>query len=815
MVLSFVPFGILLSVVLFLVFGFVGVSLWFWIIAATGLVYWATQCWCWAAIVGGIGLIFALPFIRRHILSYPIFQFMKGIFPKISDTERTALEAGVVWVEADLFSGKPDFKKIRKEAYPSLNAKEQAFIDGPVEKLCEKLNDWEIWQNRELPKDVWDYLKTEKFFGMIIPEKFGGLGFSALAHSAVIQKIASRSIPASVTVMVPNSLGPAELLIHYGTQEQKDRLLPKLATGEELPCFGLTEPQAGSDAGAITSYGILFKEDGVLKVKLNWNKRWITLATVATTIGLAFKLKDPEGLLGGEEDLGITCALIPSNLPGVVIGRRHDPLAVPFYNCPTQGHDVVIEVEKAVVGGESGIGKGWHMLMDCLGAGRGISLPSQSAGGAKVTSRVISAHSVVRHQFGMSIGKFEGVQEAMARVFANSYILEACRSFTCGAIDRGIVPPVVTAIAKYQTTELLRESVNDGMDIVGGAAISRGPKNFLAHPYMSLPISITVEGANILTRTLMIFGQGALRAHPYAYKEVKAAEENNLKDFDKYFWGHMGHIVRNKIRTALLSLSRGRLSLAAPMGETRRCYQKLSWASAQFAFLSDMAMGGLGGSLKFKEQLTGRFADVLSWMYLGTAILRKYEAEGSKKSDLPLVQYSMEKAFYEMQKAFEGILQNFDVPVMGFIFKRLWLPIMRFNPIGFPPSDKRTKQVVKPWINGDELRERLCEGIFIPKTDKEPMKELEDAYLATLEAAPITKKLKSLMRKKSIKKASFEIAANEALEKKLITQEEFDTLKKSIELRWKAIQVDDFDEAGYKKWSTDFERTGQENRVIS
>ncbi|MEX1099027.1 MAG: acyl-CoA dehydrogenase family protein, partial [Bacteriovoracaceae bacterium] len=367
---------------------------------------------------------------------------MKKILPSISDTEKTALEAGSVWVEKDFFSGRPNFKKLKKEAYPSLNEEEKRFIDVQVNELCKLINDWEIWQNREIPQDVWDYIKKEKFLGMIIPKKYGGLGFSALAHSAIVQKVSSRSIPVGVTIMVPNSLGPAELLVHYGTEEQRKNMLPKLATGEEIPCFGLTEPRAGSDAGSITSDGVLFKgDDGKLKLKLNWNKRWITLASVATTIGLAFRASDPEGLLGeAGKDLGITCALIPAKAPGVVVGRRHDPLGVPFYNCPTQGKDVVIDVESCIVGGESGIGKGWGMLMDCLGAGRGISLPSQSAGGSKLASRVASAHATVRKQFGLSIGKFEGVEEPLSLIGGLSYTIEACRSFTCGAIDRGVTP---------------------------------------------------------------------------------------------------------------------------------------------------------------------------------------------------------------------------------------------------------------------------------------------------------------------------------------------------------------------------------------
>ncbi|MBY0385836.1 acyl-CoA dehydrogenase, partial [bacterium] len=606
--------------------------------------YWRAPILLWSLFVGamlvgfnvspwifwayaGVATVFNIPPVRTILISSGILKLFKAmeLVPKISETERTALEAGVVWIEAELFSGKPNFKKILQEPYPELTTTEKEFVDKKIDEFCAMSSDWDLWQNRELPKEAWDFLKKEKIFGMIIPKEHGGLGFSALAHSEVVSKISTRSVPLGVLVMVPNSLGPAELLLHYGTDAQKKKYLSRLATGEEIPCFALTEPGAGSDAGSLQASGTVFKgSDGKLYIKLSWNKRWITLAAISTLLGVAFRLYDPENLLGLGEDLGITCALIPTKTPGVIVGQRHDPLGVPFYNCPTQGKDVVIDLEECVVGGREGCGKGWTMLMDCLAAGRGISLPSQGAGAGKLATRVVSAHATNRKQFGVSIGKLEGVEEAIAKIVGYTYIMEACRKFTAGAIDKGIKPPVVTAIAKYFNTELMRKTLNEAMDVLGGAGISLGPRNTVGHGYIAAPIAITVEGANIMTRTLIIFGQGALRAHPYAYKEVAAIEKNDAKAFDQAFWGHIGHIFHNLFRSFVLSWTRGYFA-SSPGGSLRRYYQKLSWASASFAILADIAMGTLGGRLKMKGKITGRFADVLGWMYLATSVIRRFE----------------------------------------------------------------------------------------------------------------------------------------------------------------------------------------------
>ncbi len=798
------------SLILLLVIGYIGAPFIFWVLGLLGLVIGLELGANAFVAVILVSLLFMIKPIRKQLFSRGVMSIMKKILPKISNTERSALEAGVVWVEGDLFSGKPNFKDIIKNnKYPTLTADEQAFLDGPVEKICDMVDDFKFWQTREMPPEAWDYLKKNKFLGMIIPKEYGGLGFSALAHGAVIEKLTSRSIPLAVTVMVPNSLGPAELLMHYGTDAQKKNLLPKLAIGEEVPCFGLTEPTAGSDAGSVLSYGELFKgPDGKLMIRLNWNKRWITLAAISTTIGLAFQLRDPENILGKGLNLGITCGLIPAKTPGVVVGNRHDPLGVPFYNCPTQGNNVEVSID-AVVGGLDGVGKGWDMLMDCLGAGRGISLPSQNVGGAKMLTRVASAHAVVRKQFGISIGKFEGIEEPLARIFTSTYLLEALRNFTVGAIDRGIKPPVVTAIAKYHATEIGRKITNDGMDVLGGAAITEGPRNTLAHGYIATPIGITVEGANILTRTLIIFGQGVFRAHPYAYKEISASEKGDLNAFDGAFWKHIGHVVRNMIRSIVLSVTCGRIASRGPGGPAGRFYQKLAWASASFAIMADLAMATQGGGLKTKEKLTGRFADVLSWMYIGTSILSRFEAEGRKAEDLPMVRYNMEVAFAEMQKGFEGILQNIQVPGLSWIFKYVLGSWSRFNSFGHLPSDDLGHKIVASFLKPSAFRDRHTKGAYIPKDPaKDHIAKLDLAFTKSVEASGVEKKIKKAIKAKILPKKNMKASLDEAVSKGVITAAEKAVLAEAEALRWDAIQVDDFTQAEYLARSVKTETTG-------
>jgi acyl-CoA dehydrogenase len=785
------------SLLLLLAIGFAGAPLIVWAIAGAAiLIGFGAPMWLLIAYAAVMLLFLVVP-IRRALVSSIVMKILGPIMPTISETERTAIESGSVWAEAELFSGKPDFRKLMNEPYPSLTSEERAFLDGPVNELCSVVDDWEVWETRELPQAAWDVIKRERFLGMIIPKEFGGLGFSALAHSEVIMKLATRSIPVCITVMVPNSLGPAELLMHYGTDEQKKRLLPRLASGDDIPAFALTEPGAGSDAGAIASHGTLFKgTDGKLYIRLNWNKRYITLAAIATLLGVAFKLSDPDNLLGQGEDLGITCALVPTNTPGVVIGRRHDPLGTPFYNCPTQGHDVVVPID-AVVGGQDGCGKGWRMLTESLAAGRGISLPAQSTGGAKLGTRVISAYASVRKQFGLPIGKFEGIEEPVARIAGFNYLLEAMRRYTLGAIDQGMKPAVITAIAKYHSTEIGRKLINDAMDVAGGSGISRGPRNQIAHYYIATPIGITVEGANILTRTLIIFGQGALRAHPYALAEVNAIGARDLRAFDRAFWGHIGHIVRNLSRSIVLSLTRGNLAGSPVGGPTARYYRKLAWASATFAILADIAMGALGGSLKLKEKLTGRFADVLSWMYIGTAVLRRYEAEGRPKEDLSFVHFTMTHSLYKIQRAFDGIFGNLPVPGLTWFFAgplRMW---SSFNALAGEANDKHTHKIASLILTDSPQRLRHTEGIYMPDNTIEHLGLLEEAFRVVKRAEVVDKKVRAAVKAQTIPRAKGAALYESALAKGVITSDEHALLARAEELRAAAIAVDDFSQEEY------------------
>lgn len=790
---SYVIVGLIVGI---LAIGFVGAPLWAWT-ALGAAVLWLLDApeTLWVPFLA-LAAVFNLVPIRRALVSSLVMRAMKGLglLPVISATERDALQAGDVWMERELFSGRPDFKRLMQQSFPKLRPEEQAFLDGPVERLCASLTDWEVHQRRDLPPAAWEIIKREKFWGMIIPKEYGGLGFSATAHSAVIQKLSSRSVPLAITVMVPNSLGPAELLIHYGTKEQKDHYLPRLARGEEIPCFALTEPHAGSDAASIQASGVVFRgESGKLHLRLNWNKRWITLAGISTVIGLAFRLRDPDNLLGlGKgEDVGITCALIPRATPGVAADQRHDPLGVPFYNCPTQGKDVVVPID-AIIGGVEGAGRGWRMLMECLAAGRGISLPSQSTCAAKYVSRVASAHAVVRRQFGASIGNFEGIGEVLARLGGTAYMLEAARLYTLGAIDSGVKPPVVTAMCKYYFTEAQRRVMNDGMDVLGGAAITCGPRNLLANGYSAIPISITVEGANILTRTLIIFGQGALRAHPYALREVEAVEKNDRAAFDRAFWGHIGHIVRNTFRAKLLTLTRGWLAWPYRGGPTARYYRRLAWASAVFAIMTDIAMGALGGKLKVKGKTTGRFADVLAFMYLATATLRRFEAEGRRAEDLPFVDWVMAECFSQIQKAFDGLFANFDVPVLGWLYARPVRWFWALNPIGLPPSDAQDLKLAHLIQTPGEQRDRLTSGLYLSPDPTDPFRRLESALVRTLESEQAFAKVRRAVKRGQLKKQPGPQLYRDAVAQGVITQAEFDTVASAEALRDECVQVDSF-----------------------
>ncbi|NNF04930.1 MAG: acyl-CoA dehydrogenase [Rhodothermales bacterium] len=804
------------TVIVFAVFvlGYTGAGFLLWLVGAAIVLYGlGAGLPAWIVLAAAF-VLFGVPPVRR-LISGAIMSLLDrmGFLPTISKTEQEAIDAGTVWVEGELFSGRPNMKRIMEEGYPDLTDEERAFVDGPTRELCEMVDDWEVFERRDLSQEVWDFMAKHRFFSMIIPKEYGGLNFSASANSAVVGMTSATSAVLGITVMVPNSLGPAELLIHYGTDEQKDYWLPRLAEHKEIPAFALTEPQAGSDAGAISSSGVVFRgEDGRLKLRLNWKKRYITLAPVATVLGLAFKLHDPENLLGKGEDPGITCALVPTDTEGVDTSRRHDPMGIPFYNGPTEGHDVVVDLERAIIGGADGAGRGWRMLMESLGAGRGISLPAVSTFGTKTIARAAGAHAGIRKQFGLPIGKFEGIEEPLARIGGYAYITEAARRYTNGGLDQGATPPVVTAIMKYNTTELFREAVNDGMDIMGGNAISLGPRNTIGHAYINTPISITVEGANILTRTLMIFGQGAIRAHRYVLREVEAIQSKDKKAFDSAFWGHVGLVVQNFFRTVVLSVTRGRVASSPVSGPAARYFRKLAWASAAFGLMSDIALATLGGTPKRKEKITGRFADIFSWLYLAAATLRRFEAEGRREEDLPLLRWSMDEAFHRMQVAFDGLYANLRVTGMTWLFHGpigLWSRVNRFSS---GASDGDGHRVARILQTPGAQRDRLTSGVHIPAAEDRPLNRLERTLSVVTQTAELDKRLKKASRAGDIPREPLEEQLDAAVRKGVLNESEAELVREAEALRYDAITVDDFSQEEYNRRSaigTDTEPAAQ------
>src|SRR4051794_17007610 len=704
------------------------------------------------------------------------------LLPRISDTEREALEAGTGWGDGEFFSRRPDFRRMLAEPYPGLSERERAFLDGPVEEACRRVDPWELNRRRELPPEVWAFLKRERFFGLTIPEEFGGLGFSALACSGIFGKLASRSLALSAVVLIPNSVGPAELLVAYGTEEQRRFYLPRLAHGEEIPCFALTEPEAGSDAASLTSEGTVFRaRDGRLSLRLNWRKRYITLAPVATLLGLAVRLRDPENLLGKGEDVGITCVLVPTSTPGVETGRRHDPLGIPFPNGPTEGHDVVVPLD-AIIGGAAGAGRGWKMLMEALSAGRAVSLPAPSVGGGRGVGRLAGAYGAAGRQFGSPIGRFEGIEEPLARIAGFTYLMEAARVYTCGAVDAGHKPAVISAVMKLQQTELLRRLVLDGMDVLGGAGLCRGPRNLLADGYTAAAIGITVEGANILTRSLILFGQGAIRCHPYAQKEIRALATGDAKALRRALLGHAGFLLGNLIRAFLLGLTRGRLARAPVSGPTGRYYRRLAWASARFAALADLAMLSLGGKLKFREKLSGRFADALSWMILGVCTLRRFEAEGRRQEDLPLVRWALDESLARVQEAFEGIYRNFEGP-LAFWMRGPAALFARLNRLGAPPSDREGSRLAAILQTPGEQRDRLTAGLFLPGAER-----LERAFLL----AELLERVRAASRAGTIPAGAPESLLDAAVAAGVLDQAQADLAREAAAARRDAIEVDSF-----------------------
>jgi len=751
----------------------------------------------WTAFAAFASLVNIGP-LRRHLVSRPLFRWFRAALPQVSPTEQEALDAGTVWWDGELFSGKPDWRRLLSYPKPTLTAEEQAFLDGPVEELCGMLDDWKITHELYyLPPEVWRFIKERGFLGMIIPKAYGGLGFSALAHSEVVMKLTTRSGTGAVSVMVPNSLGPAELLLHYGTEAQKNYYLPRLAKGIDIPCFALTGPEAGSDASSIPDIGVVCRAEfegrpEVLGIRLNWEKRYITLGPIATLIGLAFRLRDPDHLLGDVEDIGITLALIPSTTPGVSIGRRHFPLNSAFFNGPNYGRNVFIPLDW-VIGGREYVGQGWRMLMNCLAAGRSISLPANSVGIAKLAALTTGAYGRVRIQFRTPIGRFEGVEEALARIGGHTYMMDAARITTAGAIDGGEKPAVVSAIVKYHLTERGRMVINDAMDVHGGKAICMGPRNYLGRSYQQVPIAITVEGANILTRSLIIFGQGAIRGHPYVLREIEAAREpdaaKGLLLFDEAFFGHVKFVLANAARALLLGLTGARFTRPPGDDHTRRYYRALTRWSAAFAFATDVAMLRLGGQLKRREKLSARLGDILSQLYLCSATLKRYQDRGCPRDELPLLHWALQDALFRLESAFAGLAENFPGLIPRALLRCIAFPLGRRLA---PPSDELGHEVAALLLEPSPVRERLTKGVYIPRNEDEPIAQLEHALRAAIAVEGVYSRIYAAARTGRIHGATPDELAAQAVAAGVIDAAELQALVRAKALRRAVITVDDF-----------------------
>ncbi|HTY61889.1 MAG TPA: acyl-CoA dehydrogenase [Acidobacteriota bacterium] len=739
-----------------------------------------------------------VPGLRRAFLIKPLFLLFRRMMPPISRTEREALEAGTVWWDGELFSGNPDWGKLFAMPKPELSEEEQSFLDGPVEELCRMLDDYRIVAvERDLSPEIWRFIKERLFWGMIIPKQYGGLGFSALAQSQVIVKIASRSITAAVTVMVPNSLGPAELLLRYGTEEQKRHYLPRLARGEEIPCLALTSPEAGSDAASIPDTGIVcrgvFKGEKILGIKLNWEKRYITLGPIATILGLAFRLRDPEHLLGNDVEPGITLALIPTGTPGITIGSRHNPLGVPFQNGPNRGEDVFIPVEW-IVGGKSGAGQGWQMIMESLAAGRSISMPALSTGVGKFTARVVGAYAKIRRQFRISIGHFEGIEEVLARIAGSLYRMDAARTLTAGAVDLGERPSVISAIIKYHCTEQMRKVANDGMDVLGGSGICLGPRNMLGRIYQAAPIGITVEGANILTRSMIIFGQGAIRCHPYMLKEMRSVTnpdtQKGLEDFDGLLRQHIAFVFRNAARSLAFGLTGGRLA-KAPASHARRYYQIATRFSTAFALTTDLILMMLGGELKRKERISARLADILTHLYLISALLKQFKDRQEPLDELPLLLWACEESAHEIRIGFEELFENLPFRPAAWFLRLMIFPLGR----GFArPDDRLGGRIAGILMEPAALRDRLTAGMFNPTDLSDPLGRLEDALNKATAAENAEQKLRNAVKTGRLQRQDEESLLEMGVSAGILSSEEADSVRQASAARREVIKVDDFPE---------------------
>ena len=756
-------------------------------------------------IVGQLGwllfLLIALPLnitsIRKQYLSGPVLKLYRKIMPEMSRTEQEAIDAGTVWWDGEIFSGNPDWQKLHSIPQARLTAEEQAFLDGPVEQACRMADEWEINHERaDLPPELWQFLKDNKFFSMIIKKEYGGLQFSAYAQSRVLQKLSGSSIVLASTVGVPNSLGPGELLQHYGTKEQQDHYLPRLAEGKEIPCFALTSPEAGSDAGAIPDTGIVCKGEWngeeVVGMKLTFNKRYITLAPVATVVGLAFKMYDPEGLLGDEKDLGITCALVPADTKGLDIGNRHFPLNVPFQNGPIRGQDIFVPLD-FIIGGPKMAGQGWRMLVECLSVGRCITLPSNSAGGAKSVALATGAYSRIRRQFRLPIGKMEGIEEMLGRIGGNAYLMDAVTSFTTKGVDLGEKPSVISAICKYHLTEKMRQMINDAMDIHGGKGVMLGRSNYLGRGYQGAPIAITVEGANILTRNMMIYGQGAMRCHPYVLQELYAANNSDkrqaLNDFDKALFGHIGFAVSNTVRSLTMAFTGAKFASTPFKDETARYYKSMQRYSSNLALLSDVSMAVLGGDLKRRERISARLGDILSYLYLGSTVLKRFDDEGRQAEDLPLMHWAMQDCLFKLETAMDELFDNFPSKAVATGLK---LIIMPFGKSYSRPSDKLEHKISKILQTPCEARTRLGDGQYLTREEGNLLGQMEQTLEDILACEPIFDKVCQATGEK-LPFAQLELVAAKGLELGAITEQEASLLRRTEQARLDVINVDDFD----------------------
>ena len=736
--------------------------------------------------------------LRRALLTTPVFRLLKKTMPSMSVTEREALEAGTTWWEKELFSGKPNWNEFAQIGLPQLTTEEQSFLDNEVSQLCAMLNEWEIYNSRkDLPPEAWQFLKDKGFFGLIIPKAYGGREFSHYAQSRVMSKIASRSGTAAVTAMVPNSLGPGELLMNYGTEEQKNRWLPGLAKGTEIPCFGLTGPEAGSDAGSIPDLGIvcmgMHEGQETLGLRLTFSKRWITLAPVATVVGLAFKLRDPEGLLGDpdKKDYGITCALVPATHPGMEIGQRHNP-GSPFMNGPVFGTDVFIPIDW-IIGGAAMAGKGWRMLIECLGAGRGVSLPALSTASGEINYRLVGAYSRIRRQFNTEIGKFEGVQEASADIAGTAYTLEAMRQLVTKGLETGS-PSVMTAMAKYHATELMRKSVEHAMDIVGGRAIQQGPRNFLIYSYHSVPVAITVEGANILTRSLMIFGQGAMRCHPYLFQEMQAMQDEDqargIHTFDKLFTAHLGHVFSNMVRTKLLGFTRGHFSSVPANADefSARWYQRINLLSAAFASMSDVALAVLGGNLKRRELLSARLGDIHSQLFIACSILKFHSAHPRTRAEDAHAEFALASSLYKAQEALSDFANNFPV---RWLSKLIQFVAMPYGKLVCKPSDNLVRELGDLMLEDNPVRQKLGQYVYVCHDQQDAAGRVESTYQMLLALGPLwTTWLKN---QNKLNGANMAEKLQDAVSKNIIQPQDVEPLLEYDARRYDCIQTDAFE----------------------